>query len=385
MKNWKEALLTILFVLFIITPAVVMVVSDKENVSKQEKRRLAELGKLKLTFASMKIFPAKFEAYFNDHFGLRTTFVKMYSKIIVNVFRTSPQKLVTVGKKNWLFYADDDEIVKFTGYHHSSDATIDAWKQILADRQTMLAAQGIHYLFMVGPNKSTVYPEFLPERIRAKRVTSALEKLNQKLASPPQFTGFIDLQDVLLSAKNNDLLFYESDTHWNHSGAYAAYTAITTHLSKKFDGFQPIPREQLTQEVEILPGGDMAAMINLREQYTAPNLAIGIPPALAISEWKPWLEIGTIKGANRKLRHASLWFSGSENKTLTAVFVSDSFGYILCDYLALHFKKIILVISTNARFEDAMPVIQKEHPDVVLDLIVERRMPMGLKTKSEGK
>ena len=123
-------------------------------------------------------------------------------------------------------------------------------------------------------------------------------------------------------------------------------------------------------------------MINLREQYAAANLAIGIPPNMALNPWQPMTEASTMKGANnQKLRKASVKIGGRDSQQLTAIFICDSFGGALRDYLALHFKKIIRV--QGARFEDVTGLIEKEHPDVVIDLVVERRMPVALVERRE--
>jgi alginate O-acetyltransferase complex protein AlgJ len=381
MKNWQAAFLPILFVVFITIPAVVMISGNQEGISYEENRRLAEPPKLQPSLHSIQTFPAQFEAYFNDHFGLRSSLVKLYSNILVNFFRQSPKWLVVIGKKGWLFFAGDNELAAFMGYHPNPPETYHRWKQVLEDRQNWLAAQGIQYLFVVPPNKSMVYQEFLPDRIQEKEQTSTLEKFNTILASAPEFKGTVDLRAVLLAAKEKELVYHKSDTHWNLAGGYAAYSAIITHLGKKFDGLQPVPRDMLVERADTLNGGDLAAVLNLRDQYVEPNPTITLPPSLALPEWRKAAFETMPDTDNQQFRTGKLLINGTEGKELSAIFICDSFGSAMMDFLALHFKKITWI--TDARFEDVTHMIRQEKPDVVIDLIVARRMQVALAESRE--
>ncbi|MDK9708856.1 MAG: hypothetical protein OEL83_17580 [Desulforhopalus sp.] len=381
MKNWKSAPLAILFVLFIFTPATVMITGDKAKVSFEEKRQLAELPALKPTLASLQAFPAKFDAYFNDHFGLRSTFVRMYSQILVTVFRTSPKWLVVIGKEGWLFFAGDNELVDFTGFQYREMETLQRWKQVLEDRKNWLAAQGIHYLFLIPPNKSMIYPEFLPERISSRQRVNTLERFQEVLASDPAFPGNIDLRPVLLAAKEKERIYHKSDTHWNAVGGYAAYSAIMTHLGKELPGLQPLPREEFEEKMGVLQGGDMSLLLNLRDLYHEPNPILVPPQSMTPGHWQK-VKFETMKAiGQQRFRTGKLIVNGMEGRDLTAIFICDSFGSALSDLLAMHFKKIIRV--NDARFEDVTDLIRKEKPDVVIDLNVARRMDIALGVSQE--
>ncbi len=381
MKNWHKAFLPLFFMVFIAIPAVVMFSGDQKSISNEENRKLAKPPKFEPTFHSLQTFPAQFEAYFNDHFGLRSSLVKLYSNILVNIFNKSPKSLVAIGKKGWLFFAGDNELAAFMGYHPIPPETCHRWKQILEDRQNWLAAQGIHYLFVVPPDKSMVYPEYLPDRIQAKQQVSNLEIFNTILASDPEFQGTVDLRVVLLAAKEKEIVYHKSDTHWNLAGAYAAYSAIIAHLGKKFDGMQPVPRDILLQRPDTLNGGDLAAVLNLRDQYVEPFLTISLPASLALPQWRK-AAFETMRDVGKqRFRTGKLLINGTEGKELSAIFICDSFGSALLDFLALHFKKITRV--TDARFEDITHMIRQEKPDVVIDLNVARRMQVALADSRE--
>jgi alginate O-acetyltransferase complex protein AlgJ len=381
MKNWNSLFFGIFFVLFISTPSLVMLTSDLQGVSQSENRRLAKFPTFQPTREFMRTFPANFEAFYNDHFGLRNVFVRLYNEILVLGFKTSPKFLAEVGKGDWLFFAGDSELADLTGYYRHSPETLRKWKQTLEDRKNWLAARGIHYLLVVPPNKSMVYPEFLPDRIIKRKRTNNLDRLHDALAAAPTFKEVVDLRQVLLAAKNKELVYHKSDTHWNLAGSYAAYSAIITHLSREFPELTPVPRQMMEEKTGTLQGGDLSSVLSLRDKYYEPNPEISPPPGIKSGPWRP-VEFVAMKDTPRQgFRTGRILLGGTEGKKLTTMVLADSFGSALMDFLAVHFKKIYKV--NGARCEDLTEMILREKPDVIIDVSGARRMQTAMEESVE--
>ncbi|GHT04066.1 hypothetical protein FACS1894139_05620 [Planctomycetales bacterium] len=149
---------------------------------------------------------------------------------VINSLPQLPQNLhrAFTGQEGWLFLGNDYEacLDKLTGKispairaqsESSSAAIITQLKQY----------DGVKKIVFVGPNKSSIYPEFLPSDVRPS---------NQRYINPIlqkfQESGLdvFDPTEILLNAKKEKLLYYRTDTHWNSFGAYLAVKGMLEHL-----------------------------------------------------------------------------------------------------------------------------------------------------------
>ena len=78
---------------------------------------------------------------------------------------------------------------------------LDAWTRVLEERRDWLAARGIAYLFVVAPNANTIYPEYMPDRIRKASFRSRLDQLIDHLKANG-FFNLVDLRPALRKAKS---------------------------------------------------------------------------------------------------------------------------------------------------------------------------------------
>ncbi|MCH7878134.1 MAG: hypothetical protein IH914_02330 [candidate division Zixibacteria bacterium] len=101
-------------------PLVVSIATDGQQVSEAERRELATLVPLSLNKRSIREFPDKFEAYYNDHFGLRDQLTKANSWARYHILKTSSSPRVAIGKNEWLFLADKDVIADYQGRNDMS-------------------------------------------------------------------------------------------------------------------------------------------------------------------------------------------------------------------------------------------------------------------------
>jgi len=93
-----RASLVILFVLIVWLPLGLNVAGRDGGDPEGENREL-------VAFTGTNI-----GAWFNDHFGLRSTFVRWYGEAQLFVFGVSPSASVIKGRNGWFFYADDSAV-----------------------------------------------------------------------------------------------------------------------------------------------------------------------------------------------------------------------------------------------------------------------------------
>jgi hypothetical protein len=180
-------------------------------------------------------FPAHYEAHFGDTFGLRDKLLRWNSYEKYFRLGTSPTKSQVVGRDGWFFYTGDNSMEIIRGAFALSEQELADWQTELEERSKMHAAAGRHYLFILIPNKETVYPERLPDSIRPTGPT----RMDQFFAWMREHSSVdvLDLRPAFLAAKAGDTgpmdpLYTPYGTHWASRGVYTAYAAIVGHLTQ---------------------------------------------------------------------------------------------------------------------------------------------------------
>lgn len=195
-----------------------------------ENRPLAREASLVARGKANLSFPADFDGWWGDHFGLREEMVTAFHALTMAVFRDTLNKKVVVGKEDYLFYSEtmDD----YLGINRMSGEEIQKAAAVLRLEREYCESLGMAFVFMAAPNKNTVYPEYMPERFQPSGEPGNRERLYVALAE--QGVDAIDLAAVLISHKADGALYYERDTHWNARGALVGYRAVMEKLASGF-------------------------------------------------------------------------------------------------------------------------------------------------------
>lgn len=131
----------------------------------------------------------------------------------------------------WYFY--QDEYKEFTGTNLLSEKKLLQFKTRFEQFQSMVEKYGVKVYFVLCPNKSTIYPEYVPTSWKAGTNTM----MDQVIDYLQKNTNIkvIDIRDSLLKEKEKHFpIYYEYDTHWNNFGGFAAYSEIMSVISEDF-------------------------------------------------------------------------------------------------------------------------------------------------------
>lgn len=176
--------------------------------------------------------------YFNNNFLLRSEIINLHALIKYKGLGVSPTDRVLVGKSNWLFLGNFGSNLDYIRKKKLfSENELKAWKKLLEKRSNWLEKRGIYYVFVITPNKSSIYPEYLPNNINVNNKYSRLDQLIDYLRENSH-VNIIDLRPTLIEAKSKYKTYYETDTHWNQIGGYLGYYEIVSHLKKEFSSIQ---------------------------------------------------------------------------------------------------------------------------------------------------
>lgn len=217
-------------VFFLGSIALVLAFTDWHNrsniVEQLEQRKAATLPPVPRSVSAIYHYPTEFSRFLDDHYGFREAAVDVRGRLWFWLFSDVFSPDVMVGRDHWLFFTGNRELDDTLHSDPLSEKELQEWRKGIAERREWLAARGIKYLFVLAPDKRSIYPEMLPH-LRPRPGLTRREQLDAALAGE---NGYLDLTAALRADKNQGQLYYKWDTHWNNHGAYDAYRAVMERL-----------------------------------------------------------------------------------------------------------------------------------------------------------
>jgi len=176
---------------------------------------------------------------------------------------------------------------------------------------------------------------------------------------------------VLRQNKNDYLIYYKTDSHWNNLGAFYAYTEIMKSVGEDFPEIQPLKLNDYILEIDTVPGLVLAGMINKNDVYT--DLELTLHP-----QFTPKAKYGVRK--NYPIPEEFYYKDQYEmvrgipgSKMPRAMIVRDSFTNYLIGHFAETFGNT-LFIWDNWQYQLNKNIIENDKPDIFLILLVERHL-----------
>jgi alginate O-acetyltransferase complex protein AlgJ len=261
-----------------------------------------KLGRLPSTSDGWKSFGV-FDTWATDHLPLRNDAIKANTTVERDVFGENPDygangtattttatgvagisapqpsapaanavtdfPTVVTGIDGWLYYGTD--------FRDACNPVLSA--PVIAAQLGRLSQiikdAGKKFVMVIAPDKSDIYPEYLPAADQGVTCTSkAQAALWAALAANPP-AGYLDLRGAIVAAKAQapgTLLYRKLDTHWNGRGAL-----IYGHVLA--DGLDP----QLWPTTTVTPAGqsnantDLEALLGSRTPEQAPLFKVTRP------------------------------------------------------------------------------------------------------------
>ena len=171
-------------------------------------------------------YPEGLSRYVNDRFFLRQEAVTLWAELNAKLLGSSVTKDVLCGTEGWLYFTPT--LPDYTRSGLMSQRALWCAARRLALLQEYAEAQGGQFLFVIAPNKNSLYPEHMPALPRAEASSNA-EALLSLLAE--QDVAALDL--FALFRAQDETLYYPRDTHWNVKGAALAADALLAALGRE--------------------------------------------------------------------------------------------------------------------------------------------------------
>jgi len=366
LRRGFDAVLCAGFALALVAPALDRLLRPEALADVRLEEREAEpLPAPPRDLAALEAFPRGFEAWAGDRLGLRDVLLRIGSRARYQLFGVSPSPRVVAGRDGWLFLASIGILEAQRGLRALDETRLERWRTALESRRAFCESLGAQYVFAIAPEKSTLYPEFLPagyERLAGDGQRGA-RPLDQLVAWLEQRSDLriLDLREPLERAKardqGSDLAYYRLGTHWTDRGLHAAYARILEQLSGRFPALTPRPASSFEWAPDPLQGDSWAGRLRLDGVLTQEARVI------RSIEGGYDCELGRSDRAQREV-----WTLGEDPSAPRLVFLHDSFGDRMRKLLAPHFAHSHM--AWRADFDPA--AVARERPDVVVQLCAER-------------
>lgn len=362
LSRWRRPLDWIVIGLFVsasIAPTIDQFVRpDSARGPTTELRSAAPRPEWPTNWEHVSKFPQAYDAYYADTFGLRDVLLRWNSLDKFFVFQTAPSKTLVLGKDQWIFYSGDESIPIYRGLMPFHPVDLQTWGRQLELRRSALAARGIDYVFVIVPNKETIYPEKMPDAINRVGPTRreqfvAWMRRNSKV-------DVLDLTESFRAEKAHDspgsYLYNQHGTHWTGRGSYLGYRELVQHIGKLRPSIAPLPAVELEWRE-----GD-----GLRDTWSK---SMYIQDVLHERDIEP-VRIGGFHRefpADQGTRATSIRMRALDAPEVRALVFHDSFGPYVRDLLGEHFSRLCM---DWAHYDTAL--VSDEEPDVVVEMYVER-------------
>jgi alginate O-acetyltransferase complex protein AlgJ len=311
--------------------------------------------------------PNRFRRYVNAHFAFRVPLMAMYAQLKVRVFGVSGSDAVTLGKEGWLFFTGDRIVDDYRCTHPFSEDELSRWRQHLVRRRDWLRGRGIPYVFMVAPNTGTIYPEYLPDGLHRFGPISRLEQLTAYLEQHSDLRP-VDLRASLDGAKDRGRLYYKTDSHWNQMGGFVAYQQLSARLHDILPGWTTISLADMDQVLTDDWAGDLSFMLGAPSLFR--ETRIDLVPRHGGEVRSDGVTMSTSEAEGNWAIRPVVMRESLQGEIPRAVVLRDSYFGAPAQFLSRHFRRMTM-LWTN----DLDPtVIEREHPDVVIEEIVERSL-----------
>lgn len=288
---------------------------------------------------------------------------------------------VTLGHDGWMYLGDQYEKTLTVDRLPPSD-TDKATSQLIARQMTAwnayLALRGVAlFRVMVGPNKGTIYPEFMP-----RWAMPAKPNATDAFVAAMDPGLFLDLRPVLLARKQTARsdLYYKTDTHWNLLGAGMAFQQFMKEIAMAAPGLRS-PDDAVYQVIRVNPrgGGDLARFLRIGS---------------AVKDLEPELRIQVRYPSSTRYDYATGQLIGDTSTQLDAphvpvlvknplalnnkkvLWLRDSFGTAMSPFMGHTFSDVVQLhwveaIKDGGQFAQ---IVNEWKPDYVFITLVERSL-----------
>jgi len=302
--------------------------------------------------------------YYEKASPVRPWIISKYMAFKLYTLGISAVAAVVVGREQWLFVGHEtekvDELRYFLGLNLMADKEMARWLRVLSARRRWLEKMGIAYLLVIAPNKSSIYPEYMPA-IYPRGQRTRLDQLSGFMARRSPDFPMLDLRPAMKSGKKRQVLYWTTDSHWNDFGRNLAYREIVARLAVRFPSLKALAADAFEARPCPEPPHDLEDLLLLPWRAGMP--AFRLVPRSPLPSTR--ITATTSPGA----RQVEIFRARAASLPL-ALIIHDSFGQPLKPLLGCHFRRSRWILDRSHSLPAAW--IESRRPSLVIDEIAER-------------
>jgi alginate O-acetyltransferase complex protein AlgJ len=269
-----------------------------------------------------------------------------------------------IGKDGWLFYTGDMSIQDYQKTAPANVGNLNRFMTIFNSYNEQISQYGGTFLIVIVPDKSTVYPQYIPDEIPVIGQTSSLDRLVERLQKDGRF-HFLDLRTTLKQGSVTSQNYYKTDSHWNCGGAYSAYKEIISKLASlhlSLQAYSPDDFRMIPSQSSLL---DVPSSMGLDLKESSMNAIPKFDSHLSIS--------AELSGENIGKSLRVVVNPGKDSPSLM-VFHDSFYPACLNSFVEPTFGSTISLHYGDASLSDQLHLVEREKPDIVILEFVERQM-----------
>lgn len=222
-----KKLFSILFVLILLSPAAVWLIQPDFKI--EVKRIGLKPPRLDSRALLNNTYYRSFDQYFNDSFSLRNLLIFAKRWLDYRLFHMTDADSVHLGTAGWLYSRQSIEDYRKEACGEEQD--IEQLFLALHATERLIAATGRRFFFIVAPNKSSIYPEFVGSLPESPSCNYNKYDLLLKSIKTNPLKNFVRLDHLLTNTKKSGVLLYDPTSRfWNAQGAMVSAGAIQQHI-----------------------------------------------------------------------------------------------------------------------------------------------------------
>jgi alginate O-acetyltransferase complex protein AlgJ len=324
------------------------------------------------TLKNINKYPKEFEEFYSDNYGFRQELLLINKRVLDDWLNVSISTKVLLGKNNWLYTTEYGALKDYQGVLKYNPEILKKLLDLLISEYREAKKNGIKYVFLVVPDKHTIYPEYLPDAIQENKIHghTLLDQLTEELKKIEQDFPILDLRQALWDAKKENIIYWQLDSHWNELGAYYGYRAIAEYL-----GIKPIPLRNFKVKERPKNSGNLAEMIYKKIEYIDYYLDYKTPPNFYLVKedksqkniFRETWELPLDKETGRR----SYYEYRNPKQSLNLLVFRDSFSDDLRKFLPNHFYRssFIWLYPCEIKFDLA----KKQGINIIIREVAETR------------
>ncbi len=327
-----ELAFLILCAVLLLLPSVGMLFYKDTGSMKQETPDLPEL--MSETGPNTN-FLKELGEYFEGTHAFRSELVSLDSNMRSTLFGVYPTDQVIKGTDGWMYYSDS--LADYQGTDQLTDRQLGIIAHNLALAQGYVESLGADFLFVISPNKNTLYGDDMPYMYPSGDGPHSAERLMPFLDE--YGIAHIDLFELFESQQ--ETLYLKTDSHWSNEGALLVANAILEQLER-----EPLREPAWEERFDLL--GDLISMADpLAEGCERERYALGINDGEGLTGER-WSFSGDVRDVE------DAWIETTNaTGTGTALVFRDSFGNSLLPYLATSFSSAYFSKLVPYNFDEA--------------------------------